>query len=263
MPNTDACNTFTRAIVRRPGQSFVDAITGSSHLGGVDLDLALEQHDAYIASLEQAGLDVTVLDADERYPDGTFVEDIAVVAPELVVITHPGAESRQGEQHVVEEVLADRKFARIDAPATLEGGDVMRIGDTFYVGASGRTDDAGIAQFAEIMTNAGYQVGTIPVTGCLHLKTDVTFIGNNTVIATSEFATRPEFAGMTVIEVSDADSYAANWIAINDSLLAPAGFDSVRDRVIDAGFDASSIIEVPMTEFRKVDGGLTCLSLRF
>jgi len=254
---------FTRAIVRRPGQSFVDAITGSSHLGAVDLDLALTQHNAYIAALGQAGLDVTVLDADERYPDGTFVEDIAVVAPELVVITRPGAETRQGEQHVVEDILSDRRIAKIDAPATLEGGDVMRIGDTFYVGASDRTDEAGIAQFAEIMTDAGYQAGAIPVTGCLHLKTGTTFIGNNTVIATSEFASRPEFAGMTVIEVSEADSYAANWIAINDSLIAPAGFDSVRDRVIDAGFDASSIIEVPTTEFRKVDGGLTCLSLRF
>ena len=165
MPAPDICNTFTRAIVRRPGASFVAAITGSSHLGAVDLTLALAQHDAYIAALESAGLSVTVLPADERYPDGTFVEDIAVVAPELAVITHPGAESRRGEQHVVEELLADRAIDRITPPATLEGGDVMRIGDTFYVGASGRTDEAGIAQFTQIMTDAGYEVRAMPVTG--------------------------------------------------------------------------------------------------
>jgi dimethylargininase len=264
MFTTDLTATFTHAIARRPGRSFVDAITTSSHLGPVDLDETLRQHDAYVAALETAGVDVTVMAADEAYPDATFVEDVAVITEALTVITHPGAESRQGEQHAVADVLAaTRPMGRINAPATLEGGDVMRIGKRFFVGLSGRTDQAGIDQFATLVAPQGFTVTAVPVAGCLHLKTGVTFIGNNTLVATGEFAARPELAEFSIIPVADEWAYGANFIAVNDRLLMSADCDPVREAVIAAGFSAASIIEIPMSEFRKVDGGLTCLSLRY
>ncbi len=264
MPAPDLTSTFTHAIARRPGRSFVDAITTSSYLGPVDLDETLRQHDAYVAALGTAGVSVTVMDADEAYPDATFVEDVAVITEELTIITHPGAESRQGEQHAVADLLAGtRPAASITAPATLEGGDVMRIGKRFFVGLSGRTDQAGIDQFAALVEPQGFSVTAVPVAGCLHLKTGVTFIGNNTLVATGEFAARPELADFDIIPIPDEWAHGANFIAVNDRLLMSADCDPVREAVIAAGVDAATIIETPMSEFRKVDGGLTCLSLRY
>jgi len=252
--------TFTRAIVRPPGLNFHEAIS-TAELGRPDFALALRQHADYCDALRRCGLDVITLEADPLHPDGTFVEDTAVVTERCAVITNMASPSRQGEQAAVADVLARfRPIERIAAPGTLDGGDVMRVGEHIYVGVSGRTNDDGARQLADILARHGYTASTVPVTGCLHLKTGVTCVGDNRLIATGEFADRPELAAFDIIHAPPGESAAANCVLINGRLLTPAGCEAARRLLAPLGCE---IIEVDISEFQKMDGGLTCLSLRF
>ena len=223
---------FSHAIVKTPCTAMVHGITGHPELGAPDYEKALEQHRAYIETLRQCGVDVTVLPADEAYPDSCFVEDAAVLTKYCAVITNPGALSRKGETAAIEPAVAEfyppDKIFHIKAPGTLEGGDVMMCGDTFYVGLSGRTNPEGVKQLANILEPFGCKVVGVPLTEVLHLKT--------------------------------GEPYAANCIWVNGKVIVPEGYPKVLKAVQAAGYQT---LTCDTSEYKKIDGGLSCLSLRF
>ena len=232
---------FSHVIVKTPCTAMVHGITGHPELGAPDYEKALEQHRAYIETLRQCGVDVTVLPADEAYPDSCFVEDAAVLTKYCAVITNPGAPSRKGETAAIEPAVAEfyppDKIFHIKAPGTLEGGDVMMCGDTFYVGLSGRTNPEGVKQLANILEPFGCKVVGVPLTEVLHLKT-----------------------GYTKITVPKDEPYAANCIWVNGKVIVPEGYPKVLKAVQAAGYQT---LTCDTSEYKKIDGGLSCLSLRF
>jgi dimethylargininase len=233
----------------------------TANLGRPDFRLALAQHDAYCRTLADLGLDVTVLDAEPGYPDCCFVEDTAVVCSDVAVITPLGAPSRQGEQETIEPVLAGFKpLARIELPATLEGGDVLLVDKTFYVGLSERTNRAGAEALEAAVGDHGYSVVAMACGETLHFKTDVNYIGNNTLLVSPFFGRAPELAGFDRIVVGDDEAYARNCLYVNGTVIVPKGFPDTLAKVRELG---QPVAELDMSEFRKLDGGLTCLSLRF
>lgn len=252
---------YQTAIARKPGSNFASGISTST-LGIPDYQKAILQHESYVRLLRGIGLDVIVLEADERYPDGCFVEDTAVVTSAFAIITQPGAASRNGEQIRISEVLKEfRKLFYIKAPGTLEGGDVLRIGDHFFIGLSERTNEAGIAQFDAIASQFGYTTTAVQLNGILHLKTGIAYIGHRRVLG-MPIVTRSEvFQEYTALDILPEESYASNCIRIGtDHLILPAGFPKTMNMLQEAGYLVSTL---DMSEFEKMDGGLTCLSLLF
>jgi dimethylargininase len=246
------------AITRKPGINFSKGITNAD-LGLPDYIKASAQHTAYIAALEQCGLTVITLEADERFPDGCFVEDTAVVTPEIAVISRPGADTRRDEIISMEEQFArHRPVVHITAPGTLEGGDVFQTGTSVFIGIGNRTNEAGAAQLAAYLEPFGYACYFVPVKTVLHLKTGITPIGNNRLISIPELAGHPSFNPFEVITAAPEEHYAANCLLVNDTLIIPAGFPILKSILTEQG---DHFIEVEMTEFEKMDGGLTCLSV--
>ncbi len=246
--------------MRRPGSNYAKAISDGG-LGAPDLEKALEQHEAYCRSLEACGLELIVLDADPAFPDSAFVEDTAVVTEKVAVIARPGHANRRGEEIVIREVLSQfRPVVAIEQPGTLDGGDILQAGDHFFIGRSRRTNEEGAEQLRAILSQHGYTSEIIEVTESLHLKSDVNYIGNNNLVAAGEMAGRAEFEEFTMIVVDEQERYAANCLLVNDHLLIAKGFPKIRDTVLSLGYDA---IELEMSEFQKMDGGLSCLSIRF
>lgn len=255
---------FQNTIVKRPCQAMVSGITSAPELGKPDIDLALAQHDAYIEALKACGVAVRVLPAEEAYPDSCFVEDTAVLTRTCAIISNPGADTRRGEIHsmipVIREFYPEDKIESIQSPGTLEGGDVMMVGDHFYVGRSARTNEEGIRQFIEILERHGLSGSEIPLEEVLHLKTGVNYIENDTFLVSGEFVDRPEFSASRKILIPEDEAYAANCIWINGTVIVPAGYPKVLEAIQQAGYNT---ITVDTSEFRKLDGGLSCLSLRF
>jgi len=248
-------NMFTKAIVRVPGTNFADGIT-TADLGAPDFQKALDQHRQYCSALERCGLDVTILEADEGYPDGCFVEDTAIVTEKVAIITRPGDISRLGEQEKISEVLSDKRPEHVAYPGNVDGGDIMRAGNHFYIGISKRTNREGARQLAEIFSKHGYSSSQIPVRSGLHLKSGITYLGNGHFIAIDEFS--DAFRSSGIIKLDQDEYYSANCLRINDYLLIPKGFPKSKQQMLELGY---RIIEIEMSEFRKMDGGLTCLSL--
>ncbi len=249
---------YTKAIVRRPGRNFAEGIT-TSDLGRADFEKALGQHTAYCEALKRCGLEVTVLEADESYPDGCFVEDTAVVTGVVAVITRPGALSRRGEEVEIGRVLSGfMETVTVVAPGTLEGGDVLRMDNHYFIGISERTSRDGAAQLSSVLANNGYTSTEIEVKAGLHLKSDIAYLGNGNFIATPMFAVLAPPTKVIILE--QEEYYSANCLRVNDFLLIPSGFPKSKKRIADLGYN---IIELDMSEFRKMDGGLTCLSLLF
>lgn len=255
---------FQNVIVRKPAKSMIDGITSAPELGKPDYELAVKQHDAYIAALRSCGVEVTELPALEEYPDACFVEDVAVVTRKCAIITNPGAESRNGEKaHIVETIkkfYPEENIAYIKAPGTLEGGDVMMVGDHFYVGRSARTNEEGIRQFIEILESYGLSGSEVSLEKVLHLKTGVNYLENNTYLVAGEFIEKEEFKNGRLILIPEDEAYAANCIWVNGKVIVPSGFPKVAQLVRDAGYE---VILTDTSEYRKLDGGLSCLSLRF
>lgn len=249
---------YTHALVRRVGENFCDGVT-AAEMGPPDLPTARSQHDAYCDALRAAGVAVTVLDADPRYPDGVFVEDAAVVAGGIAVIARPGAAARDGEQHAVEQALAPHlSIERIQPPGTLDGGDVLRVGDRFFIGLSARTNGRGAQQLIDILQAHGYQALTAAVEGILHLKTGVTALDDRTLLAAGTIADQPAFEGFDVIRTPADETNAANCLRINDLIILPQDNPQTAELIRRAGH---RVVELGMSEFRKMDGGLTCLSI--
>jgi len=252
---------FKHALVKRPGKSMVDGIT-TAGLGQPDYELALRQHDRYIETLQSCGVEVIILEADEQYPDSVFIEDTAVLTEKCAVLTNPGAPPRQGEEKSVKKAL-EKYYTNIESikpPGTLEGGDIMKAGNHFYIGISARTNEAGVAQLAKILKKYGYTSTNIPLKNVLHLKTGLAYLENNNLLAAGEFIHHPAFAKFNKIIIAEKESYSANCIWINGTVLVPLGFPVTKKSIRATGY---RILEVDVSEFRKLDGGLSCLSLRF
>ena len=255
---------FKNTIVRRPCRAMVEGITSAPELGKPDHDLALRQHDAYIEALKRCGVEVTVLPADERYPDSCFVEDPAVITRKCAIITNPGAPSRNGEKDeiigAVRKFFSDDQIEYIQSPGTLEGGDVMMVGDHFYVGRSARTNEEGIRQFIAILEKHGLSGSEVTLEEVLHLKTGVNYLENGNMLVAGEFVDKPDFAKYNRVEIPVEEAYAANCIWVNGTVIVPDGFPAVKAAVESLGYP---VLLVDTSEFRKIDGGLSCLSLRF
>ena len=252
---------FSHAIVRKPGRSMIKGLT-NANLGVPDYYNALAQHEFYVGALKHCGLMVEELEADENFPDSTFVEDVALLTPYCAIITNPGAPSRSGETieiwKVVQKYYSD--IEQIMSPGTVEAGDIMMVGSHFYIGLSERTNLNGATQVIGILNKYGMTGSTVELKKVLHLKTGLAYLENNNLVVSGEFLSNPEFEKFNIIEIPEKESYAANSVWINDSVLIPKGYPTASQKIRDAGYP---IIEVDVSEFRKLEGGLSCLSLRF
>jgi dimethylargininase len=267
---------FSKAIVRQPGANYADGLT-TARLGAPDYERALQQHALYCEALEQCGLELRRLDADEKYPDSTFVEDTAVMigtitgglasarpAPKAV-LTRPGSPSRAGEVESIEEVLSEfcTELHSIHAPGTLDGGDICEAEDHFFIGISERTNETGARQLAGLLRSYGYTSSLVEirdVKSILHLKSGLAYLGDNRLVVIDELANRKEFQRYELVPVTTREEYAANCIRVNDRVLLAAGYPRFEQAVRDLGY---TTIALAMTEFQKMDGGLSCLSLRY
>jgi dimethylargininase len=255
---------FTKAILRIPGSNFADGLT-TVELGTPHLDEVLAQHAHYCDALHECGLELTILMPDLRHPDSTFVEDAAILTPQAAIFTRPGAASREGEVAAVRSSV-EHFYSRtltIDPPGTVDGGDICEAEDHFFIGISLRTNEEGARQLAAHLGTLGYTASSIDIrsmTSILHLKSGISYIGDNTLVVMEEMASNPQFTRYNLIRVPPAESYAANCVRVNDRVLIAEGFPHLRDELIARGFNP---LVLNMSEFQKMDGGLSCLSLRF
>jgi dimethylargininase len=227
----------------------------------IDLAKAREQHRAYELLLEKLGARVISLPAEPDLPDSMFVEDPAIVLDELAVILPLGTESRRREPHSLAQALAPfRKLEYVTLPGTVEGGDVLGIGRKLFVGLTKRTNGEGIRQLAAILAPHGYEVIAVPVSGCLHLKSAVTFLGHNTLLANRAWFDSAPFCGYDWIDVDPAEPHAANALALADTIIFPASFPRTLARLEARGFHVTPL---DISELQKAESGLTCSSLLF
>src|SRR6185369_10509284 len=274
---------FTRAIVRTPGPNFPAGLT-TAGLGKPDYQLALQQHEAYCGALERCGLSLIRLEPDPGHPDSTFVEDVAVLVgarPEgratdtsAAILTRPGAASRTGEVEHIRTSLVELfpRVVEIEAPGTLDGGDICQADDHFFIGVSARTNEAGANQLTEFLGKLGYtssfveinesksQPGMLATSSLLHLKSGIAYLGDNRLAIIESIASRKEFAGYDLVLVDQTESYAANCISVNNHVLIADGYPRFAAKLRELGYQT---IALDMSEFQKMDGGLSCLSLRF
>lgn len=288
------------AIVRPPPSNFAEGLT-TAGLGPPDYELAIQQHEAYCAALKRCGLALTRLEPDPDYPDSCFVEDAAILINALpngratarrsAVLTRPGAPSRRGEVESMRKVLAQLfpALQEIQSPGTVDGGDICQAGEHFFIGLSARTNEAGARQLAEILEDVGFstsivdtgvrvptlvgpssaatnhptKVGTLtpdPFGSLLHLKSGVAYLGDNRVAISDALAEHPEFIRFDFVGVDPAEDYAANCVRINEYVLIAKDFPKLQSDLHSLGYET---IALDMSEFQKMDGGLSCLSLRF
>ena len=259
---SEPCYEFTRAITRLPASSIVEGLRAVD-TGNPNHTQMRRDHAHYVATLKQAGAEVTELPALEEFPDSVFVEDTALCLPGIAVLMRPGAESRQGEVAHMAPVLRDffDTVATIEAPGHIEGGDILTTAREILVGRSARTDAAGIAQLAEIVKPHGYRVREVVTPpGVLHFKTDCSLLDAETILATPRLDASGCFEGYRVIHTAGGEEAAANSIRYNDCVLLPAGFPQTLERLLAADYQ---VTEINNSECAKIDGGMSCLSLRF
>ena len=252
------------AIVCPPAHNFAEGLT-TVDLGVPDYTCALAAHEQYCQALRECGVLVEYLDADPTYPDSTFVEDTAILTGNMAIFANPGAPSRAGEVAAVADALNSwfRSGDRIDDPGTLDGGDICDADAHFLIGVSARTNEAGAAQLSEILARQGYRCDCIDIRstpGILHLKSGIAYIGDNRMVVIDALADHPALASYELIRVDPEEAYAANCVRIKDRVLFPAGYPRLAARLRGLGY---TLVELDMTEFQKMDGGLSCLSLRF
>jgi len=225
----------------------------------IDVARAREQHAAYESALASLGCEIRRIPADDRYPDAVFIEDTAIVLDEIAVITRPGAESRRGELDAVVAVLGEyRPLARIEAPATIDGGDVLQLDDVLYVGRKLRTSDEGIAQLRALIAPYGYRVVVVDVDGCLHLKSAVTRVAADALLINPRWVSPSVFDGWRIIDVDDAEPAAANALRIGERVIFPEEFPRTRRKLEAEGIE---VVAVPAGELAKAEGGVTCCSV--
>jgi len=220
------------------------------------------QHRDYIDALEACGLQVQVLPPDETLPDSVFVEDTALLTPECAIITRPGALSRRRETEIIMETLKSyyHHIEHIRNPGTVDAGDIMMAGDHIFIGRSERTNQEGAGQIRSILEKYGLYSSIVPTEKVLHLKSGLSYLGNNHLLISGEFLQMDCFNDFEQLRLPDCEGYAANSVMINGRVLVPSGFPGALAKIREAGYET---IELDMSEFRKLDGGLSCLSLRF
>jgi dimethylargininase len=255
---------FTRAIVRPPGANFSAGLTTVS-LGIPSHHLALTQHAAYCEALVSCGLNVTTLPVDNDYADSTFVEDTAIVTERGAIIMRPGADTRRGEIASISNELAKSydSVASIESPGTVDGGDICEAGGHFFIGISERTNAAGANQLSRLLWDLGYSSELVDIRGIkgiLHLKSGIAHLGGNKLVVIDALADRERFRNYEMIKVHPSEEYAANCVGINGSVLIATGFPGFEKQLKERGYHT---ISLEMSEFQKMDGGLSCLSLRF
>jgi dimethylargininase len=256
--------TFARAIVRPPSADFAEGLT-TARLGSPDLALALSQHGAYVDALRLCGLEVTSLAPAPGLPDATFVEDAAVLLPHAAILTRPGAPSRAPEVPTLAPVIAEffASVHAIESPGTLDGGDVCEAGRIHFIGLSERTNEAGAFQLARILESFGRPSAVVDIRGTpgvLHLKSGIAWIGDDRLVAVEALAGHPAFSGFEIVPVVPGEEYGANCVRIGGSILVASGHPRLRETLSSHGYPT---VELPVSEFRKMDGGLSCLSLRW
>ena len=255
---------YTKAIVRAPGRNFASGLT-SVDLGAPVLERALQQHEAYCEALETCGLEIIRLDPDERYPDSTFVEDTAVLTQHGAIITRPGAPSRLGEIDSIAPILREhyRELHSISAPGTVDGGDVCEAGEHFFIGVSQRTNEEGARQLARWLDSVGYSSSLIDIRGLsniLHLKSGLAYLGGKHLVVIEALRSHKAFFSYDLIRLNSGEEYAANCLSLNGGVLIANGFPLIKQELDHLGYQT---IALDMSEFQKMDGGLSCLSLRF
>jgi len=253
---------FTHAITRTPPVSAVDGLRAED-VGNPDVALMMAHHDAYVHALKQAGLEVRVVDALEDFPDSLFVEDTALCLQEGAIVLRPGAPTRFGESLAMiphlEEVYTEVRT--LEGPGFIEGGDILTTESEILVGKSERTNSLGIEELRRSVADWGYMVREVTTPpGVLHFKSDCSLLDGSTILSTPRLSRSGCFEGYTVIDVAEGEEPAANSIRVNDVVFMPRGFPVTAERVREAGF---VVIELDNSECQKIDGGLSCLSLRF
>lgn len=255
---------YKNCIVRTPSKSISEGIADYTNEGKPDWELALKQHKKYIQTLEKVGVKVHVLPPLEDFPDSCFVEDVAILLDKIAIITNPKTKSRNGEKKEIYQIIRnfynDNHIFYIEEPGTLEGGDVMIVGHHLYIGLSTRTNTQGAKQLIDIITQYGYSGSTVEVKNNLHLKTAINYLENLNILAADEFIHHPTFRNFRNYNVPANEAYACNSIWMNGYVITPAGYPSVEEKIKQLGY---KVLTVDMSEFRKIDGGLSCLSLRF
>ncbi|MFL6257408.1 MAG: dimethylarginine dimethylaminohydrolase family protein [Pyrinomonadaceae bacterium] len=227
----------------------------------IDAEAAARQHRAYCETLRACGASVSTLPPVEELPDSVFVEDTAIVLEEVAVLTRPGAVSRRGEVALIEpEVSRLRPVLRIEPPATLEGGDVLRLGRTLYVGLSPRTNVEGAEALRRLVAPHGYEVLTVEPRGCLHLKTGCSGLDDSTVLVNPEWVDASVFRGFEVLAVDAAEPWAANVLSVAGAVCVSSSFPRTAEALAARGYDVRA---VEVSEFAKAEGGMTCMSLLF
>jgi dimethylargininase len=252
---------FRHAIARKPCKNLADGLTSASQ-GLPDFELARAQHRRYCDTLRKCGLEVSLLDSETDFPDSTFVEDVALLTPACCILTRPGALTRRGEVALIRPALEqlDRPIESVEPPGTLDAGDVMQVGSHFYIGLSSRSNREGIRQVLAILRQYGMEGSVVPLAAGLHLKSSIAYLEENRLLLTSELAAHPGFAGFEHILVAPGEEQAANSLWVNGTVLVPKGFPQTTEQVNNAGLE---VIGLDVSEFRKQDGGLSCLSLRY
>jgi dimethylargininase len=227
----------------------------------IDVERAREQHHGYEACLEELGCTILRLPEAPEHPDSVFVEDVGIVFDEIAIATRPGAVSRRGEvESVAAAVARHREVVRVEAPGTLEGGDVLRIGRTVWVGLTSRTNRDGVAQLRAVVEPRGYRVVAVPVAGCLHLKSAVTEAAEGAVLLHPGWVPAERFSSLERIEVDPSEPMAANGLRVGGTLLYPSVFPRTREKLAKRGIH---MLEVDVSELQKAEGAVTCCSIVF
>ncbi len=247
------------ALTHTPSPRLVECQLTHLSRQPIDFATALRQHAGYCRMLENCGAHVRVLDANRDCPDGVFIEDTAVILEEVAILTSLGAASRRPESTAVESVLREyRQVVRMDLPATLEGGDVLRVNRQLLVGISSRTNRAGIAALTELAGSHGYRVIPVPVRNCLHLKTACTALPDGRLLLNPDWLDTGVLAGFRHISVPEAEPWAANVAVVGQFVCAAAGNPRTAELLLCSGF---ALATTELSEFAKAEGGITCLSL--
>ncbi len=259
---TEPTFEFTHAITRKPSVSIVDGLRAAD-TGTPDLTQMLKDHTHYVRTLRETGAEVVELPALEAYPDAVFVEDTALCLPEAAIMMRPGAPTRAGEVQSMAPALRALYdvVLEINGPGFIEGGDILVTAKEILVGRSERTDAAGVAELTKLVAPWGYNVREVfTPEGVLHFKTDCSLLDGETILATKRLDASGCFEGYNVIHTADGEEAAANAIRYNQFVLMATGFPKTAKRLRDAGFE---LREINNTECAKLDGGMSCLSLRF
>ncbi len=249
------------AITREVSRTIIDCELTHLARTAIDVERARMQHQKYEVTLRMLGVAVLSLPEEPHLADSVFVEDTALVLDECAVITRPGAASRQKETGSIAEVLAPyRRLFHIEAPARLDGGDILQVGRIIYVGMTSRSDTNAMEQMQDCLQEYGYEVRAVDVTGCLHLKSAVTLVAEDTLLVNPAWADKDVFHGVKIIEIEASEPYAANAVLIGNQIIYPTSFPKTEKRLKDAGM---RLVTIDADELAKAEGALTCCSLIF